>query len=66
MWAVAPALTTAIDDLLARGGIGAPVGKGIDRVPHVGAASSQGKAVPFAVASSRWSTGGSASLVHCS
>jgi len=37
MWAHAPSLQTAIDELLARRGHGAPVGGGIDRVPHLAA-----------------------------
>jgi hypothetical protein len=46
MWGQAPALRRAIDDLLAREGIGAPVGKGIDRVPHFAAAIVAGQSGP--------------------
>ncbi len=35
MWASPPALKTAIDALLARGGRGASVAGGIDRAPHL-------------------------------
>jgi len=35
MWAHPPSLKTAIDELLARGGRGGPVGGGIDRTPHL-------------------------------
>lgn len=35
MWTHAPALKSAFDELLARGGTGAPVAGGIDRVPHL-------------------------------
>lgn len=35
MWASAPVLKTALDELLARGGRGVPVAGGIDRVPHL-------------------------------
>lgn len=35
MWTYAPALKVALDELLAKGGAGAPVGGGIDRVPHL-------------------------------
>ncbi|MGZ8617877.1 MAG: peroxiredoxin family protein [Actinomycetota bacterium] len=37
-WGQSPALRVAIDDLLARDGIGAPAGKGTDRRPHLAAA----------------------------
>ena len=37
-WGQAPALRDGIDDLLARGGNGAPAGKGTDRRPHMAAA----------------------------
>ena len=37
-WGQAPALRAAIDDLLARDGVGAPAGKGTDRRPHLAAA----------------------------
>ncbi len=35
MWTHAPALKRAFDELLARGGTGAPVAGGIDRMPHM-------------------------------
>jgi hypothetical protein len=35
MWTHAPALKRAFDELLARGGTGAPVAGGIDRAPHL-------------------------------
>lgn len=35
MWANVPLLTTALDELLGRGGRGGPVAGGIDRVPHL-------------------------------
>jgi hypothetical protein len=35
MWTHAPSLTPAFDELLSRGGVGAPVAGGIDRVPHL-------------------------------
>ena len=43
-WGQSPALRHAIDDLLARGGAGAPAGKGIDRRPHLAARSSPDRA----------------------
>jgi hypothetical protein len=46
MWGQALPLTAAIDDLLARGGTGAPVGQGLDRVPHLGAAIVAGRGGP--------------------
>jgi peroxiredoxin len=46
IWGQAPALRAAIDDLLARGGAGAPAGRGIDRVPHLGAAIVAGQGGP--------------------
>jgi hypothetical protein len=46
MWGQALPLTTAIDDLLARGGTGAPAGQGLDRVPHLGAAIVAGRGGP--------------------
>jgi hypothetical protein len=38
IWGQGPALREAIEDLLARGGTGAPAGRGLDRVPHLAAA----------------------------
>jgi hypothetical protein len=35
MWTHAPSLKPAFDELLARGGVGAPVAGGIDKVPHL-------------------------------
>lgn len=35
MWTHAPALKRAFDELLARGGTGAPVAGGVDRMPHL-------------------------------
>jgi hypothetical protein len=35
MWTHAPSLKPALDELLARGGTGAPVAGGIDRMPHL-------------------------------
>jgi hypothetical protein len=35
MWTHAPSLKPAFDELLAKGGVGAPVAGGIDRVPHL-------------------------------
>src|SRR5207342_2929168 len=46
LWGASPALTKAIDDLLERGGLGGPVGRGIDRVPHLGAAIVAGQGGP--------------------
>ena len=37
-WGQSPALRIAIDDLLARDGVGTPAGKGTDRRPHLAAA----------------------------
>ncbi len=45
-WGQSPALRQAIDDLLARGGSGAPAGKGIDRRPHLGGAIVAGRGGP--------------------
>ncbi|MGZ8512991.1 MAG: peroxiredoxin family protein [Candidatus Limnocylindria bacterium] len=45
-WGQAPALRHAIDDLLARGGAGAPAGKGTDRRPHLVAAIVSGQRGP--------------------
>lgn len=46
-WGQAPALREAIDDLLARGGAGAPAGKGTDRRPHLAAAIVAGQGGPL-------------------
>jgi NAD(P)H dehydrogenase (quinone) len=46
LWGAAPSVTTAIEDLLARGGVGAPAGSGIDAVPHLGAALVAGQGGP--------------------
>lgn len=46
-WGQAPALRSAIDDLLARGGVGAPAGKGTDRRPHLAAAIVAGQRGPI-------------------
>ena len=46
-WGQAPALRQAIDDLLARDGIGAPAGKGTDRRPHLAAAIVAGRGGPL-------------------
>jgi hypothetical protein len=35
MWTHAPSLKRAFDELLAKGGVGAPVADGIDRMPHL-------------------------------
>ena len=45
-WGQSPALRHAIDELLARGGIGAPAGKGVDRRPHLAAAIVAGQGGP--------------------
>jgi hypothetical protein len=45
-WGQSPALRVAIDDLLARGGAGAPAGRGTDRRPHLGAAIVAGRGGP--------------------
>jgi hypothetical protein len=45
-WGQSPALREALDDLLARGGVGAPAGKGTDRRPHLGAAIVAGRSGP--------------------
>lgn len=45
-WGQSPALRKAIDDLLARGGVGAPAGKGTDRRPHLAAAIVAGRGGP--------------------
>jgi hypothetical protein len=45
-WGQAPQLTEAIEDLLARGGTGTPAGRGVDRVPHLGAAIVAGQGGP--------------------
>ena len=46
-WGQAPALRDAIDDLLARGGTGAPAGQGVDRRPHLAAAIVAGQRGPL-------------------
>jgi hypothetical protein len=46
-WGQAPALRQAIDDLLSRGGLGAPAGKGTDRRPHLAAAIVAGQGGPL-------------------
>ena len=46
-WGQAPALRAAIDDLLARDGVGAPAGKGTDRRPHLAAAIVAGQRGPI-------------------
>ena len=46
-WGQAPALRQAIDELLARGGTGAPAGKGTDRMPHLAAAIVAGQGGPL-------------------
>mgnify|MGYP001102408892 CR=1 FL=1 len=45
-WGQSPALREALDDLLARGGVGAPAGKGTDRRPHLGGAIVAGRSGP--------------------
>ena len=66
MWGVAPALTTR-DRRSARGAASALQSARESTVCRTSAPpSSRGKAVPLAVASSRWSTSNSASPVHCS
>jgi hypothetical protein len=45
-WGQAPALRGALDDLLARGGTGAPAGKGVDRRAHLAAAIVAGQRGP--------------------
>ncbi len=45
-WGQSPALRHAIDDLLARAGVGAPAGKGVDRRPHLAAAIVAGQSGP--------------------
>jgi AhpC/TSA family len=45
-WGQSPALRQAIDDLLARGGAGAPAGKGTDRRPHLAGAIVAGRRGP--------------------
>lgn len=47
-WGQSPTLRTAIDDLLARGGVGTPAGRGSDRRPHLGAAIVAGQRGPLA------------------
>jgi hypothetical protein len=46
LWGQALPLAAAIEDLLARGGTGAPAGQGLDRVPHLGAAIVAGRGGP--------------------
>jgi hypothetical protein len=46
MWGQAPALRIAMDDLLAHGGVGAPAGQGIDRMPHLAGAIVYGRGGP--------------------
>jgi hypothetical protein len=46
-WGQSPALRQALDDLLARGGTGAPAGRGTDRVPHLAAAIVAGRSGPL-------------------
>ena len=45
-WGQSPALREAIDGLLARGGAGAPAGKGTDRRPHLAGAILGGRSGP--------------------
>jgi hypothetical protein len=45
-WGQAPPLTEAIEELVARGGAGTPAGRGVDRVPHLGAAIVAGQGGP--------------------
>jgi thiol-disulfide isomerase/thioredoxin len=45
-WGQSPALREALDDLLARGGTGAPAGRGTDRRPHLAAAIVAGRGGP--------------------
>lgn len=46
-WGQSSALTRAIDDLLAHGGVGAPIGQGIDPLPHLGGAIVAGQGGPL-------------------
>jgi hypothetical protein len=46
-WGQSPALRAAIDELLARGVAGGPVGRGSDRRPHLGAAIVAGQGGPL-------------------
>jgi hypothetical protein len=46
-WGQAPALRAAIDDLLGRGSVSAPAGKGADRRPHLAAAIVAGQRGPI-------------------
>jgi hypothetical protein len=46
MWGWAPPLRRALDELLARGGVGAPAGQGLDRIPHLAAAIAFGQGGP--------------------
>ena len=45
-WGQSPALRIAIDDLLARDGVGTPAGRGTDRRPHLAAAIVAGRSGP--------------------
>jgi thiol-disulfide isomerase/thioredoxin len=47
IWGQSPALRQAIDELLARGGVGAPAGVGTDRRPHLAAAIVAGQGGPL-------------------
>jgi hypothetical protein len=46
MWTHAPSLKPAFDELLAKGGVGAPVAGGIDKVPHLFASFVDGSRGP--------------------
>jgi len=46
-WGLSSALTGAIDELLSRGGSGAPAGHGFDRLPHLGGAIVAGQGGPL-------------------
>jgi hypothetical protein len=46
VWGQSPALREAIEQLLTREGAGAPVGRGVDRVPHLAAAIVCGRGGP--------------------
>jgi hypothetical protein len=45
-WGQSPLLQQAIDELLARGGVGTPAGKGTDRRPHLAGAIVAGRRGP--------------------
>lgn len=47
IWGQSPALRDGIDDLLARGGVGAPAGRGTDRRPHLAGAIVLGQSGPL-------------------